>query len=196
MELKRLLDYLDLIHQFQRIDRRVMRPGEDRLENDAEHSYQLAMMAWYLNDAEGFGMDTGKLLRYALAHDLVEVYAGDTFAYTTDAAERASKESREAAAAEKISEEFPEFGSLKDTIHTYEKREDREAKFIYALDKLMPTLGIYLDGGRTWHREGVTLAMIKEYKANKIAESPEVETYFNELVSLLEQKPELFPTVA
>jgi putative hydrolases of HD superfamily len=193
MELGRIFAFMELINQFQRIDRQIMRHGEDRLENDAEHSYQLAMAAWYINDSEKLGLDSNLLLRYALVHDLVEVYAGDTFAYTTDVEERTSKASREAEAAERIAREFPEFGSLHETIHEYEKRDSREARFVYALDKLLPVIGIYLDEGRTWHKNGVTLQMIRDYKTSKIAESPEVEPYFRELVAVLEAQPSLFP---
>lgn len=193
MELKKLFSYLDLMHRFQSVDRQVYRRGEDRLENDVEHSYQLAMTAWYINDAEKLGFNSDLLLRYALVHDLVEVYAGDTYAYTTDTDERASKQAREAAAAEQIEREFPEFPDLHETVHQYEKRDTPEARFIYALDKLLPTVNIYLDGGRFWHREGVTLQMIRDYKTSKIAESPEVVPLFEELVSLLEAQPALFP---
>ncbi len=192
MELGRIFAFMGLLSQFQRIDRQIMRHGEDRLENDAEHSYQLAMAAWYINDSEQLGLDASRLVRYALAHDLVEVYAGDTFAYAS-AEERASKETREAAAAERIAREFPEFSDLHAIIHEYESRANREARFVYALDKLLPVISIYLDEGRTWHLNGVTLQMIRDHKTEKIALSPEVEPYFAELVSVLESQPSLFP---
>lgn len=171
----------------------VYRRGEDRLENDAEHSYQLAMTAWYLNNSEQLKLDTGLLLGYALVHDLVEVHAGDTYAYTRDAGERESKEAREAAAAEQIAADFPEFPELHELLRRYEERADREARFIYALDKLLPILNIYQDSGRSWHREGVTLQMIRDYKTSKVAVSPEVEPYFQELMAILESQPSLFP---
>lgn len=193
MQLDSVFRYLDLLDAFQKVDRRVTRRGEDRFENDAEHSYQLAMTAWYLNEADSLGMDTGLILRFALAHDLVEAHAGDTPAFTTDQAERDTKDAREAAAAARLREEFPEFPVLHGTIATYEHRDSREARFVYALDKLLPIINSYLDEGRTWHRERVTFAMMRAYKADKIAESPEANAYFQELLALLEEQPGLFP---
>jgi len=193
MDLAHLFGFLDLLERFRVVERRVRHRGEERLENDVEHSYQLAMAAWYVNEAGSLGLDTGLLLRYALAHDLVEAYAGDTPAYTRDAQERASKDAREAAAAERIAAEFPEFSELHDMIHAYEQRNDEEARFVYALDKLLPIINVYQDEGRTWHFEGVTLAMTRAYKAEKIAESPVVDKYFQELVALLEKNPGMFP---
>lgn len=193
MELQRLIDYIELTHRFQRIERRVSRVGEERFENDAEHSYQLAMAAWYLNEADGLGMDTGKLLRYALAHDFVEVYAGDTFAYTRDAQARATKAAREEAAAARLRAELPAFSDLHDFVHAYEAHADREARFVYALDKILPTINIYLDSGRDWHTDLITLDMIRAYKTSKVAVSPEIVPYFEELMGLLVAQPGLFP---
>ena len=193
MDLTKPLAFLDLIYRFQRVERRIRRRGEDRLENDAEHSYQLAMAAWHLNAADQLGMDTASLVRFALVHDIAEVYAGDTPAFTRDDDERASKETREEAALDRIASEFPEFPELVATVREYELRASREARFVYALDKLLPIMANYLDDGRTWHLEGVTLDEVKRYKTDKIAESPEVQRYYAELVALLEEKPDLFP---
>lgn len=193
MQLERVLDFMRLTHAFQRIERRLNRPGDDRLENDAEHSYQLAMMAWFLNNAEDLHMDTGLLLAYALVHDLVEVHAGDTFAYSSNQNDHDTKAAREAAAAEQLAKDFPEFPELMATIHAYESRADRESRFIYTLDKFLPSANNYLDGGRTWHREGITLDMMKGYKTDKIAEVPEVNKHFMALLERIEEDPGLFP---
>ncbi len=189
-----LLELMRLIDRFQQVERALPRRGEDRLENDVEHSYQLAMAAWYLNATEELGMDSGLLLAFALVHDLAEVYAGDTYAYTADADERATKEAREAAAVARIADEFPEFPDLVETIHTYERRDTREARFVYALDKLLPILGNYLDNGRMWRAKGVTLAMLKDYKQEKIAESPEAYRHYEAIIAILEERPDLFPS--
>lgn len=196
MDIERLLAFLKLTHAFQLTERRLNRPGDDRLENDAEHSFQLALAAWFINDTHKLGLDTDRLIRFALVHDLPEVYAGDTFAFTTDQDERDSKEAREAAATARIASEFPEFPGLTETIHAYERRDTPEAKLVYALDKLLPTANNYVDGGRTWHREGITLAMMSAYKADKIAESPVIAQYYREIVALIERDPKLMPRSA
>lgn len=191
MDIERLMAFLRLTHAFQLIERRLNRPGDERLENDAEHSYQLALAAWFVNDAKHLGLDTDKLIRFALVHDLPETYAGDTFAFTTDASERASKESREAEATARIAEELPEFPELIETIHAYERRDTPEAKLVYALDKLLPTMNNFMDGGRTWRREGISLQMMRDYKADKIAESPAIAEYFDAMTALIAESPEL-----
>ena len=72
-------------------------------------------------------------------------------------------------------------------IGEYEERKNPESRFIYALDKLQPTLNIYLDGGRSWRRDGVTLQMILNYKNDLIAKVPELKQYFDELIFLIKQ---------
>ena len=192
MEIKQLFSFLSFIHAFEKIDRQYTRVGEDRQENDAEHSFQLAMMAWYINEEEKLGLDTGKLLKYALAHDLVEVYAGDTYAHTTDKEEKDTKHQRELEAAQRIKKEFPEFAELHPIIEAYEARENEEAKFVYALDKILPPMTISMDGGKSWKKLGVTLEMVKEYKKDKVKESPVIEKYYKEIMKILEGKPEVF----
>lgn len=185
--LDQLLAFVDLLQQYRTIERKVLIKGSTRRENDVEHSYSLAMLAWYLNETHQCGLDTGKLLGYALAHDLVEVYAGDTPFYHGDAERVASKHEKEAAAALRLQEEFPECTTLHAAIDAYEKREDPESRFIYALDKIEPVLSIYRDGGRTWRDDHVTLEMLTSMKRPKVALDATVEKVFEELVALLEK---------
>ncbi|MEO6536631.1 MAG: HD domain-containing protein [Candidatus Paceibacterota bacterium] len=185
MNLEKLIEFSKLITAFQKIERALYNPGTDRHENDVEHSYHLAMTAWYLIDSEKLDLDLSLVLKYALAHDLVEVHAGDTFVFTEDTAHLESKHARELAAAKQLGKEFPEFSDMHMIIEGYEKRESREAKFVYALDKILPILINYEDKGRAWKEHGVTLEKIKGEKLNKVALSPEVVPYFDALIELL-----------
>ena len=151
-----------LIHAFQMVERVAHAPDLVRHENDTEHSYFLAMMAWYLIDSLHLPLDRAKTLEYALIHDLVEAYAGDTYAFDADA--QASKHVREKEAAERIAREFPEVPHLHATIAQYERQEDEESVFVKALDKLLPVLTNYLQDGRTWKAMGVTF---EQFLANK-----------------------------
>jgi hypothetical protein len=72
-------------------------------------------------------------------------------------------------------------------VERYERREDRESRFVYALDKIEPVIHIYLDGGRMWREKKVTLGMLIEHKNGKVSLSPEVEPYWNELKELLQE---------
>ena len=160
-------------------------PNKDRDENDAEHSFSLAMLGWYINNTEKLGLDLEKILKYALVHDLVEVYAGDTFFYQKDQKVIAEKHGREEKAAVQLKDEYSEFPEIHYLIAEYEKREDKESRFIYALDKVEPLLSVYLDGGRSWKRDKITLEMIKTMKKEKVAVDPTIERLFNEVVERL-----------
>ncbi|MDB5190388.1 MAG: metal dependent phosphohydrolase, putative hydrolase of superfamily [Parcubacteria group bacterium] len=185
MNLDRLFKFSNLVGAFQKIERTLYIPGTDRHENDVEHSYHLAMTAWYLIRSEKLTLDLDVVLKYALIHDLVEVYAGDTFVFSNDAGHVESKHERELAAAKRLEEEFPEFPDMHSTIQEYEKRESREAKFVYALDKVLPILINYEGKGRAWKEHGVTLERLKGEKENKISLSPEIVPYFDALIELL-----------
>ena len=77
---------------------------------------------------------------------------------------------------------------MTDLITQYEKREDEESRFIYALDKVVAPINIYLDGGKLWKVKGVTFDELLEQKTPKVAEHPEVKKYFDQLVVLLEKE--------
>lgn len=192
MNLQNILDFTAFTHKFQQVVRTIYATGQDRDENDLEHAGQLALLAWYIASSENLNLNQELIIKYALAHDIVETYAGDTFFHTTDQALKDSKAEREAAAAKRIQEEFSEFKDLHKLIQDYENKADKEAKFIYALDKVIPVLNIYLDNGRSWKRDEVTLEMIRR-KDEKIAESPELFEMWMEFVKLLEDnKKRLF----
>lgn len=186
--LENLLAFTKILDAFRLVERVIYVNGADRMENDSEHSYNLAMLAWYIADAEALDMDRDLILRYALVHDIAEVYAGDTYIYSTDASLLESKGERERAALDRIAREFPDFPDLVALAHRYERREDRESRFIYALDKVQPVLHILLDNRAIWKEKGITLERLLESKRDKIALSPEIEPYFDELVSLLTQE--------
>lgn len=188
-----LLAFVTLTNKYRTVERVVSIQGDDRPENDLEHSGQLAFLAWHLLATHENTLDRDLVLRYALVHDLVEVYAGDTFFYDDEA--RKDKVARERAALERIRQEFPSFTDLTDHIAQYERHEDPESKFVYALDKLAPMLNIYLSGGRAWKEHRVTHSEQVARKRPAIQGVPIVEPLFNELVERLRaHEPELFST--
>jgi len=186
--LEKLLSFSKLLGELQAVERVIHVKGVDRWENDVEHSYSLAMLAWYIVDSEKLALDRDKVFRYALAHDLVEVYAGDTYLFSADKALLASKPERERLAADRLLAEFPEVPAMHAAIRGYVTKEDAESRFVYALDKIEPMLKIYLDRGRIWSEKGVTLEMIYENKKDKVALSPEIKLYFDELMALLRKE--------
>lgn len=188
LKLDRLLSFSDLMNDYRRVERTIYANGTDRMENDTEHSFGLAMLGWYIIESEGLSMDTALVMKYALVHDLVEVYAGDTYIFTEDEKYKNSKEERESEAAKKLMEKFKEFTELHDLIEQYEGRANRESRFVYALDKVQPLLNIYLDDGRTWKENKVTLEMLYNFKKDQVSVSSEVKEYFDELIALLDKE--------
>jgi len=191
MNLENLFKCVQLTHGLQQVKRSIFTAGEDRRENDAEHQYQLAMTAWYVIVTEKLPLDVDKVLKYALVHDMVEVYAGDAHFY----GDRTGKEEREKVALSRLQEEFAEIPEWFDLIESYEHKVDKESIFIYALDKLLPAINIYFDRGRTWREQRISLDMVITKKTEKMSCSPEVMDYFNQLIVLLKKDaPDLFST--
>ena len=145
------------------------------------------MLGWYICTSEKLDFDLEKIIRYALVHDLVEIYAGDTDFYHATKEQKDTKHAREQAALEHISKEFPEFIGFKELYSTYENLADKEARFVYALDKVQPVIMIYLDGGRTWKERSIDFDILNRMKSEKVKVSPEVAVYWKEFVSLLEK---------
>jgi len=194
MKLEKLLKFSELITAFGRVERVPFFPGTERCETDVEHSYQLAMLAWYILSSNKLNLDLSKVFQLALAHDLVEVHAGDTYVYSTDQSHLDSKVEREAVAAKKLAEDYPEMPDVHAAMAEYVQRETREARFVYTLDKLLPII-VNIEGkGIGWKKHHVTLQMLIDKKQSQVALSPEIEPYFNELVAFLrEREGELFP---
>ena len=191
-DIQRLIEMQKLLLEFRAIKRMIYLPGKlDQQENDTEHSYDLTMAAWFL--ASHFPeLDRDKVIRLALAHDLVEIHTGDTFAYG-DAEHIASKKEREAASAAKLAKEWSDFPDLNTAITEYETGETNEAKFVYALDKIMPALMNILGDGYAWHNHNITLEDFRAEKEHKVSVSPEILPYYQQLYDLLRSHPELMP---
>jgi putative hydrolase of HD superfamily len=190
-DINRLIELQQLLAAFNVVERKTHRKhhGTYVYENDTEHSYNLAMTAWYLS--QWFPeLDKNLLIQYSLVHDLVEVHAGDTYIYGSED-ELGSKESREAEAFAKLKHEWKDFQDMLISIEAYETKKSPEATFIYALDKVMPIMQIYIHNGYSWKEQGVTLTMLHDNKIEKVRLSPEILSYYEQLEKLLSEHPEL-----
>lgn len=186
-----LIDFINFTHEFREVVRIARSPNASKYENDAEHSYQLAVVAWYIIETEKLKLNKELCFMYALAHDLVEIYAGDTFFYDKVASN--SKHKREREALKKIKKRFSHFRNLVKIIEKYEKREGKESRFIYALDKILPPIQIYLENGKLWHEKGVSFKRLVENKSPKIIMSKHIDKYWQELLKEIERnKKKLF----
>lgn len=185
-DISRLADLQQLIADFASIDRMLNLANKDRPENDADHSFGLALTAWFLADKIAPNLDQQKILKYALAHDLVELYAGDTFSFGTEE-DLATKHEREQAALKRLAREWPDFPELIKYIKDYEDRADEEAKFVYALDKILPIILVNLGEKHAyWRKHKVTRERFIEAK-KKILASKYIAPYFEAILNWMEE---------
>jgi putative hydrolase of HD superfamily len=188
--IQRIIDLHRLVLRFRAVERIVYIPGEAAIpENDVDHSFTLAMAAWYL--APYFPeLRTDRLVYLALAHDLVEVHSGDTSVF--DTALIATKQEREQNARKQLELEWPDFPALHQYLDEYANRTTPEAVFVYALDKIMPIIINYLGEGRGWHVHKITLDKLHTIKKDKVAAHPAIADYYDQLYQLLLEQPHLF----
>ena len=188
---QKLLKFTDFLLQFRAVKRVVLIPGTNLWENDAEHSFQLALLAWFIVEDQKLKLDLSKILSLALVHDLVETYAGDTYLFGKKK-HKDSKKIRETEAYCQIKKNFISIKSVHKLIGEYEKKGSEESKFVYALDKVLPMINIYLGRGDTWRKKKVSLQMIRETKDAKVSLSKDIESYYKIFIKTLERQPELF----
>ncbi|MCL2354461.1 MAG: HD domain-containing protein [Oscillospiraceae bacterium] len=130
---------------------------KSRFENDAEHSWHFAIMAMVLYEyADSSKVDICRVLKMALVHDLIEIYAGDTFAY--DAIGNQSKEKRESESADKLFAMLPEEQGkeIRSLWKEFDMMETNDAKFASAIDVLQPFLQNYYTQGKMWKHHKIT----------------------------------------
>jgi 5'-deoxynucleotidase YfbR-like HD superfamily hydrolase len=167
-------------------------PG--RRENDAEHSWALALVACALAPHVDDKLDIGKIAQFATVHDLVEVYAGDTTNFASEE-EKATKQQRENEAAERLQRELAALPWIMKTVQEYEAQDTAEARFVKSIDKLVPLILDYIDEGLLYKEEGLTLEAWKgmmENHRNKASTHPEAYKYYLVIRELLESNPEHF----
>lgn len=186
-----LLDFTSFTHDIRSVKRSMWVKSEELMENDSEHSFQVALIALYLIEQNNLPLDAYKAMGLALVHDILEVHAGDTYIYGTEQ-DRTSKQEREAKAVDILRRQWPEQRLMLQLIDEYEAKITAEARFVYALDKLVPILNNILDDGRNWQRDHITLTQLQQAKTKKIALDAEIERYYGMILVLLRSKPELF----
>ena len=155
--LERQLRFIAEIDKLKDVFRQTLLMNGKRYENDAEHSWHIAVMAVLLSEyAVGRNLNIARVMKMALVHDLVEIDAGDTFCYDEKAA--LSKEKRETNAADRIFSILPagQASELRALWDEFEARRTPEAKFAAALDRLQPLLHNYNTQGAAWRKHGVT----------------------------------------
>lgn len=150
---ERALSFVIEIDRMKSILRRSLTFDGSHYENDAEHSWHLAMMAIAFERYAARPVDMARVLKMTLVHDLVEIDAGDTFAY--DAAANLDKEERERKAADRIFAMIPEGAELRALWEEVDEAKTADAVFASALDRLQPLISNHLNEGHTWRSGNV-----------------------------------------
>ena len=138
---------------------------ESRKETDAEHAWHMAVMAMVLSEYANEKVDTGRVIQMLLIHDLVEIYAGDTFAY--DAAGAATQRTRETSGADRLFSKLPEdqAKTMRALWEEFEAWETPEAKFARSLDRFQPMMLNAATDGRAWSEHGVKGSQVMKRNA-------------------------------
>ena len=158
--LQKQLDFILEIDKEKNIFRQTHLSGHGRNENDAEHAWHMAIMAYLLQEYSNEKIDVARVMLMCLINDVVEIDAGDTYAY--DAEGLKTQKAREEAAKERLYSMLPEDqkADLVAIFDEFEERKTPEAKFARALDNLQPLLLNHSNGGGDWKNHDVTAEQV------------------------------------
>lgn len=161
-DVNKILKFTAEIDKMTSVLRRTMLIDKSRRENDAEHSWHIAVMAILFEKFAPTGTDISRAVKMCVVHDLVEIYAGDTFAYDING--NKSKAEREAKAADKL------FGMLSEDVgkeirilwEEFDRMETPDAKYAACMDRIQPYLHNTLTDGHTWVEGKVSKTQVLE----------------------------------
>lgn len=186
----------ELVVPFYATERAVPLPLKSgrRQENDAEHSWSVALFACLLAPYVDPRLDIGKICQFAVVHDLTEVHAGDTSTFAPDA-EHQTKEEREHASLGKITEDFAHFPWLTETLAAYERQDTDEARFVRSIDKIVPLLFDYFTEGLYYHENKHTMedfVAFMQRPREKAKIHAGAFAYHEKVMAVLLSRPEFF----
>jgi len=195
-----LADLVDLVRDivvpFYQLKRQTPLPPFDsgQYEDDAQHSWSLALLAAALAPHVDQALDIGKVCQFGIVHDLVEVLAGDVSNFAT-ADEKARQDEREAAATQALDAKLQAFPWITMAIREYESQSAPEARFVRSIDKIIPLLFDYVEAGQFYKANKIT----PEYWQQQMQKHREKANghvgafeYYDELWNLLLAHPEFF----
>ena len=157
--------------------------GNGRRENDAEHAWHMAMMIYLLKEYANDKFDVTKATMMALIHDIVEIDAGDTYAYDTKGAE--TQKEREKCAADRIYGILPDdqCNELRALFEEFEAGESAEARFVKTMDNLQPLLLNNSNNGADWREHNVAKSKVFARHRNSRLGSEDIWKYTEELIN-------------
>lgn len=158
--LKKQLDFALEIDKEKNILRQTHLSGHGRNENDAEHAWHMAIMAYLLREYSNEPVDITRVMLMCLLHDVVEIDAGDTYAYDEEG--KKTQKAREEAAKERIYSLLPEDQKeeLAAIFDEFEESKTPESKFAHAMDNLQPLMLNNSNDGGDWREHGVSAKQV------------------------------------
>ena len=180
--LQKQMEFILEVDKVKQIVRQTYLTDGSRKENDAEHSWHLALMAVLLKEYANEEVDLAKVIPMVLIHDLVEIDAGDTYAY--DQAGLKTQRERETKAADRIFGMLPEDQGMKfrDQWEEFEAYETAEAKFAHVLDNCQPLILNDASGGKSWQEHTVHKSQIYKRNEHTGEGSREIWEYMKQLI--------------
>lgn len=156
--------------------------GHGRRENDAEHAWHMALMIYLLKEYANEKIDVAKTMMMALIHDIVEIDAGDTYAYDSEGLK--TQQEREKQAAERIFGLLPDDQKeeLKSLFEEFEAYETPEAKFAHAMDNFQPLLLNHSNGGGDWREHNVQKSQVMGRQSKTALGSKEIWEYSEKII--------------
>ncbi|MGI6095545.1 MAG: HD domain-containing protein [Lachnospiraceae bacterium] len=153
-----------------------------RKENDAEHSWHLALMAALLSEHANEEVDVLRVMIMVLIHDVVEIDAGDTYAY--DEVGKSTQRERELRAAERIFGLLPEDQAKKmmDLWEEFEARKTIESRFAHALDNMQPVTLNDASGGKSWMEHEVKKSQVMERQSRNAEASLAISEFVQQII--------------
>lgn len=180
--LKKQMEFILEVDKLKKVTRQSYISDGSRFENDTEHSWSLALMCMLLCEYSNRDIDVLRTMSMVIIHDIVELDAGDTYAY--DEAGNLSKRDREVAAAERIFHILPldQATYMRGLWEEFEAGRTPEAKFASTLDRVQPILLNDITGGKAWKNHGVKASQV--YKRNEATKegSQEIWEFARELL--------------
>ena len=169
-DFEKQISFIMELDKIKKITRQTYLSDGSRKENDAEHSWHLALMAVLLSEHADEEVDLLKVITMVLIHDLVEIDAGDTYAY--DEAGKQTQRIREEKAADRIFAMLPKdqgekFRALWEEFDAY---ETPEAKFAHVCDNVQPLMLNHATGGKSWRERGIRRSQV-EKRNSRVGES-------------------------
>ena len=188
---KKQLDFILEIDKEKEIYRQTHLKGYKRQENDAEHAWHMAIMIYLLKEYANEKFDVAKAMMMALIHDIVEIDAGDTYAYGTK--NLATQEEREEKAANRIFGMLPDEQEkeMLDLFYEFEEGKTPEAKFAKTMDNFQPILLNDSNNGKDWRVHQIKKSQVVNRQKKSQLGSEDIWKYTSELIDRNVQKGNL-----